>query len=145
MRIAFDELTLKAIIKRDFPFFRKVSSYFLFFVPRLKSDRLIVCSFTGSTQKLSSFTVSACCALTEYNIRQSPDDFQLEEGCGRNEEDENNAVWKNSLCACQIGHAAFTIVVPSQDGREPVEFPFRLKELRTFACFPMKRQVRGKR
>ena len=132
MRIAFDELTLKDIIKRDFPFFRKVSSYFLFFVPRLKSDRLIVCSFTGSTQKLSSFTVSACCALTEYNIRQSPDDFQL-------------AVWKNSLCACQIGHAAFTIVVPSQDGREPVEFPFRLKELRTFACFPMKRQVRGKR
>ena len=66
---------------------------------------------------------------TVYNIRQSPDDFQLEEGCGRNEEDENNAIWKNSLCACQVGHAAFTIVVPSQDGREPMGFPFRRKSL----------------
>ena len=60
MRIAFDELTLKDIIKRDFPFFRKVSSYFLFFVPRLKSDRLnclIVCRLP---QQSASWKVESC-------------------------------------------------------------------------------------
>ena len=53
-----------------------------------------------------------------YDISQSPDFFKLEESSRGNDSDIYHAVWLNSLGTEEIYEAAFTIVVPAEDGRE---------------------------
>ena len=55
------------------------------------------------------------------DIRQDPDGFKLQECAACDEDDEDDAIGKDALRAAEIDHAAFPIVVPSEDGGESEE------------------------
>lgn len=58
---------------------------------------------------------------TVYDIGQNPDDVEFNEGAAGDEGDKDNAVRHNAFNADQVFNAAFTIVVPAEDGRESKE------------------------
>ena len=58
------------------------------------------------------------CHEAIYDICQCPDFFELEECRGGNDGDVYYAIWLDSLSTKEIYEAAFTVIVPSQDGGE---------------------------
>ena len=56
------------------------------------------------------------------NICQNPDGFKFQKCAARNQCDKDDTVRKNSFGTSQVNHAAFAVVVPSEDGGESEEY-----------------------
>ena len=55
------------------------------------------------------------------DICENPDDIQFNESAAGYENDEDNAVRHNALYADEVFRAAFTVIVPAQNGRKGKE------------------------
>ena len=56
-----------------------------------------------------------------YDISQDPDDVEFDESAAGDEGDEDDAVRQDAFDADEVFDAAFTVIVPAEDGREREE------------------------